>query len=59
MNPLSFRPDPEVKKKLEEYCKQKSRSVSNVINYSLKLFLSRLMQARGLKPSHIQNHRDQ
>jgi len=38
MNPLSFRPDPEVKKKLEEYCKQKSRSVSNVINYSLKLF---------------------
>ncbi len=37
-NPASVRLDPEVQKKLDEYCKRESRSISNVINYVLKLF---------------------
>jgi hypothetical protein len=41
-NPISFRPDPEVQKKLDEYCKRESRSVSNVINYALKIFFKLL-----------------
>lgn len=38
MNPISFRPDPEVQKKLEDYSAKEGRSISNVINYALRIF---------------------
>lgn len=37
-NPVSVRIEEDVAKKLEEYCKKESRSISNVINYILKIF---------------------
>jgi len=37
-NPISFRPDPEVLKKLEETSTKEGRSISNLINYILKLY---------------------
>jgi hypothetical protein len=41
-NPISFRPDPDVQKKLEEVSAKDGRSISNLINYILKLYFKLL-----------------
>lgn len=41
-NPISFRPDPEVQKKLEEVSAKEGRSISNLINYALKIYFKLL-----------------
>ncbi len=42
MKPISFRPDPVVQKKLEEVSAKENRSISNLINYILKIYFGLL-----------------